>query len=381
MRRRESARARADDEDGSSSPSALPEEDEDLRSDFLADFDEQTFLAQLDLLNPRGPPAPPGATAAPIAEAPPPVAPAGHGAYAPPSSDFYGTAIQILTHILGSSTPYPWLADGHTPRADDGAPPWDVASSPHPVSSQVDMPQLINTLVERLGGPAPPRRVREQDLTHLLQTLLAQQGQSALLPPEAPAAPGVPAASPAPHAPPAAPPPVPRVAPPEPLHFADLTFPEDEDDDPDFLPLSHEADELGAPSASAWSRAMDEVVPTRAKRRDAAAASPTKPKRGRPRQYTAEEAMARKRGRNRDYMARQREKKQGEAPSLPPAPAPAPAPAAAPDERLVLEAENRFLRTELERLREENARLRGREEMRAYAARLGLDPRAHEAMS
>ena len=91
--------------------------------------------------------------------------------------------------------------------------------------------------------------------------------------------------------------------------------------------------------------------------------------------------MARKRGRNRDYMARQREKKQGEAPSLPPAPAPAPAPAAAPDERLVLEAENRFLRTELERLREENARLRGREEMRAYAARLGLDPRAHEAMS
>ncbi|CCV00782.1 unnamed protein product [Malassezia sympodialis ATCC 42132] len=291
MRRRESARARADDEDGSSSPSALPEEDEDLRSDFLADFDEQTFLAQLDLLNPRGPPAPPGATAAPIAEAPPPVAPAGHGAYAPPSSDFYGTAIQILTHILGSSTPYPWLADGHTPRADDGPPPWD------------------------------------------------------------------------------------------PLHFADLTFPEDEDDDPDFLPLSHEADELGAPSASAWSRAMDEVVPTRAKRRDAAAASPTKPKRGRPRQYTAEEAMARKRGRNRDYMARQREKKQGEAPSLPPAPAPAPAPAAAPDERLVLEAENRFLRTELERLREENARLRGREEMRAYAARLGLDPRAHEAMS
>ena len=43
--------------------------------------------------------------------------------------------------------------------------------------------------------------------------------------------------------------------------------------------------------------------------------------------------------------------------------------------RLVLEAENRFLRAELERLREENAKLRGREEMRAYAAQLGINHR------
>lgn len=363
MRRPLPARARTDDEDGSSSPSAQPDDEEDLRSDFLADFDEQTFLAQLDLLNACGPPAP-GEAVAPVANAPPAVAPV-QGTYVP-TSDFYSTAIQILTHILGSSTPYPWLADGSTPRADDNATPY-VTSSSHP-ASQVDMPQLINTLVERLGGPAPPRRVREQDLTHLLQTLLAQQGQGALLPQAHPA----PAASPAPQVPPTAPPP--PVAPPEPLHFADLTFPEEEEDDPDFMPLANDADDLAAPSASAWSRAMDEVVPARPKKRDAASASPTKPKRGRPRQYTAEEAMARKRGRNRDYMARQREKKQGEAPS-------APAPPAPPDDRLVLEAENRFLRTELERLREENARLRGREEMRAYAARLGLDRHAHNAMS
>ncbi|WFD20836.1 hypothetical protein MCAP1_003090 [Malassezia caprae] len=365
MRRPVSERARADDDDGSSSPSALPDDEEDLRSDFLADFDEQAFLAQLDLLNAKGPP-PPGESVAPVAAAPPAVASV-PGTYAPPSSDFYSTAIQILTHILGSSTPQPWLADGSTPRADDGAAPY-VASSPHPVS-QVDVPQLINTLVERLGGPTPPRRVREQDLTHLLQTLLAQQGQGALLPQDPRATPNVPAASPASHAPPTAPPARPP-APPQPLHFADLTFPEEEEDDPDFMPLASEADDLAAPSASAWSRAMDEVVP-RTKKRDAASASPTKAKRGRPRQYTAEEAMARKRGRNRDYMARQREKKQGEVPSAPPA---------APDDRLVLEAENRFLRSELERLREENARLRGREEMRAYAARLGLDRHAHKAM-
>lgn len=381
MRRPEPARARTDEEDGSSSPSALPDDEEDLRSDFLADFDEQAFLAQLDLLNAKGPPAPPGDTVAPIAEAPRAVTPAALETYAPPSSDFYSTAIQILTHILGSSTPYPWLADGSTPRADDGsaAPTWDMASSAHPVSSsQVDLPQLINTLVERLGGPTPPRRVREQDLTHLLQTLLAQQGPPTMLPPDAPtSAPNVPAAAATPPAPPAAATtrPVPQpLAPPQPLHFADLTFPEEEEDDPDFLPLSHESDELTAPSASAWSRAMEEMVPARTKKRDA---SPTKPKRGRPRQFTAEEAMARKRGRNRDYMARQREKKQGDTPSL--APPPVQAAPSAPEDRLVLEAENRFLRTELERLREENARLRGREEMRAYAARLGLDHRTHEA--
>ncbi|WFD24512.1 hypothetical protein MEQU1_003214 [Malassezia equina] len=380
MRRPEPARARTDEEDGSSSPSALPDDEEDLRSDFLADFDEQAFLAQLDLLNAKGAPAPPGDTVAPITEAPRTVTPSALGTYAPPSSDFYSTAIQILTHILGSSTPYPWLAEGSTPRADDGgaAPPWDMASSPHPVSSsQVDLPQLINTLVERLGGPTPPRRVREQDLTHLLQTLLAQQGPPTMLPPDPPtSARNVPAAAATPAAPPATATtrPVPQpLAPPQPLHFADLTFPEEEEDDPDFLPLSHESDELTAPSASAWSRAMEEMVPARTKKHDASSTSLTKPKRGRPRQFTAEEAMARKRGRNRDYMARQREKKQGEAPSL--APPPVHAAPSAPEDRLVLEAENRFLRTELERLREENARLRGREEM----PRLGLDRRTHEA--
>ncbi|WFD28166.1 hypothetical protein MNAN1_003172 [Malassezia nana] len=347
MRRSGPARTRVDDEDNSSSPSAHAEDDEDVRSDFLADFDEQAFLAQLDLLNAQGATAPTSAPSAPVeapreAPAPPGIAPS---AVTSSASDFYGTAIQILTHILGSSTPYPWLSDSSTPRADDPAP-WDAHTS------HVDLPQLMNTLVERLGGQAAPTRVREQDLTHLLQTLLAQQGAGS--------GPMVPQTPLAPAAPPSAPPSAPMLTQ-EPRHFADLSFPDDEEDDPDFLPVPPEND---APSASAWTRAMDEVVPARAKRRESA--SPTKPKRGRPRQYTEEEAMARKRGRNRDYMARQREKKQ----AAPPAEQLAPP---TPDDRLVLEAENRFLRAELERLREENAQLRGREEMRAYAARLGLD--------
>ncbi|KAL4399433.1 hypothetical protein ACI68E_003813 [Malassezia pachydermatis] len=260
------------------------------------------------------------------------------------------------------------------------------------------MQQLINTLVQRLGGPSSSsHRVREQDLTQLLQTLLAQQPPSqtpsqashtqpvsatqqnrplkytypassmSVLPAssdlnavmtQAPSSPNNAASTY----------PIPTEA-----HFADLTFPDDEDDDPDFLPASNEADDIPpVPSASAWSLAMEEVAPahgTRARRREASL-SPMKTKRGRPRQFTAEEAMERKRGRNREYMARQREKKLG---SKGPVPLPTAEPRDNDKDRLVLEAENRFLRAELERLREENAQLRGREEMRAYAARMGLE--------
>lgn len=112
---------------------------------------------------------------------------------------------------------------------------------------------------------------------------------------------------------------------------------------------------------------MDEVMPTET----------PKPRRGRPRRFTTEEAAERKRDRNRDYMARQRTTKKQRAPYTPESSATGAsvdAPGDASD-RLVLEAENRFLRAELERLREENAKLRGREEMRAYAAQLGINHR------
>lgn len=292
---------------------------------------------------------------------------------------------------------------------------------------------MLNALVQRLGGSSAPReKVREQDLTQLLHTLLQQRE------PTGTTAATTSAPEPAPR--PAAPPPRAEAGV---AHFADLTFPDDEEDDPDFMPVATDADELaGGPSASAWTRAMAEIgaLPS-------SPPAPDEPKtrRGRPRQFTAEEAVERKRGRNREYMARQRGKRQrakedrapppapdttgGAAPSdmtasmstlpatapahgvppgvshdvphympgslagLPALPgalgvpsgvpalpsaqslpsAPPVAPAAPADDRLVLEAENRFLRAELERLREENAQLRGREEMRLYAARLGMD--------
>lgn len=341
-------RLHPEDASSSSSPSAHPDDDDDLRAEFLSDFDEQAFLRQLDAFQTSLQSMPPVAsTVAPVPVAqpaaaptvPPPSAPSPSAPVMAPSipaenssSEFYSTAIQILTHILGSSTPYPWLNDVSVPKADDNS---------HSVASNDHMHQLINVLVERLGGSSD-RRVKEQDLTHLLQTLLAQQQK----------------------------PPAPQPMYPQPTsaHFADLAFPDEEEDDPDFLPVPSEHDGLAtAPSTTAWTRAMDEVMPTET----------PKPRRGRPRRFTTEEAAERKRDRNRDYMARQRTTKKQRAPYTPESSATrasTDAPGNASD-RLVLEAENRFLRAELERLREENAKLRGREEMRAYAAQLGINHR------
>lgn len=385
-------RAHQEEASSSSSPSAHAEDEDDLRSDFLADFDEQAFLQQLDVFQaslqntptasipgvvapmapafaPDSAPSKRSENAQPLPQ-PPPSAPANTipNPHTQNSDQFYSTAIQILTHILGSSKPQPWL-DAGTPHPDDtaSASAWEQQTDSMPMTSQAQTPmhQLINTLVERLGGHnTSSTRIKEQDLTQLLQALLAQQAQHAqhtqAPPPTAPQRVA--------HAP--------VVCPPlGPTHFADLAFPEEEEDDPDFLPVPTEQEDIPAPSATAWTRAMEEMVTT-----NAPAVSTPKTRRGRPKQYTSEEAAERKRGRNRAYMARQRTNKKQRLPYTPdttPAAAAAPethpvATAPLPTDRLVLEAENRFLRAEIERLREENAKLRGREEMRVYAAQLGI---------
>ncbi|WFD31981.1 hypothetical protein MSPP1_003023 [Malassezia sp. CBS 17886] len=473
MRRKKRPLHDDDDDDEVSSPPGLPAEDEDeLRADFFAHFDPQAFLAELDaftanpppltdagaasLLPPTQPHVPPPIPPVPApparsAPAPAPPAPAAPGAAPTPPSELYSTAIQILTHILGSSTPYPWLATDATPRPDredaPRPPPWDTG--PHalppapPPAAEPGAPQrplaaapdsddlqhLINTLVVRLGGSAQPtqHRVREQDLTQLLQALMEQERQR----PQ-------PVAQPMPRA-----------------GIMDLNFSEDEDeDDPDFQPSAPRATHL--PSQSAWSRAMEEMAPhtlsgdahavgeiptntllggdarfavgpapapaghtfspasaSRPRRAGdgpayfpplaglsgpaspppgafpLSAASPApaagppgassapapllRTRAGRTKIYTAEEAAERKRARNRQYAKQQRLKQKEQRIGVGAAPDTPATPSAGPPDELVLEAEVRFLRAEMERLREENAQLRGREQMRAYAARSGLD--------
>lgn len=202
--------------------------------------------------------------------------------------------------------------------------------------------------------------------------------------------------------------------------FADLNLPEEEDeDDPDFYPLPGDTPQDALPSDSAWTRAMHEVVgmpipgpstegfgqvspplsPAKAtrsqKRLQAELAAPlqSKPRPGRTKIYTSEEAAERKRERNRTYAKKQRQKlrrqrlgltsdngddpgehepHEHDPPELPQSYHHALSPTASRhvDDGLMLAAENRILREELERLRDENARLRGREEMRAYVARM-----------
>ena len=238
----------------------------------------------------------------------------------------------------------------------------------------------------------------------------------------------------------------------KPRAFADIALPdEEEDDDPDFMPLAAAVDGT-MPSGSAWTRAIEEVVGlhsspvsspvygsqdltldvtqspskgTRAQKRlerlgmggpagmmDAPAAlaphatdlfaplpaatdenavprgSPPKARPGRTRIYTAEEAAERKRARNRTYAKKQRLKRKRERLGLDAADdeddsgadtsAPLAAQAQPPEaeqraplqDEMLLDAENRFLRAEVERLQEENARLRGREQMRMYVAQM-----------
>lgn len=127
---------RAEGEELEASSPYNPPEDEDIRSDFFSIFDPNAFLAELEAYTQNTLPTPKPIqdtqldvssehmyspftahaqtqvlSQAQSQQQPQVGASNAHGQ----QSEFYGTAIQILTHILGSSQPYPWLAPD-TPR-------------------------------------------------------------------------------------------------------------------------------------------------------------------------------------------------------------------------------------------------------------------------
>lgn len=356
------------------------EDEEDVRADFLSEIDQQRFFQQLEVFQASSRVSPPAAVPETSRVSVPSKAPATNtgvttATFVSPanfqsspnqlsnspcsniprsmdSSEFYSTAIQVLTHVLGSSKPHPWLSDQTLSHGEDPAlshtstVSWDpkntLASSPRDQAGHG-----IHASIDQFGASRSEQmRDKEQDLTQLLQTLLARgpnQTASSESHPQS----------------------EPVLAPPVPMPFADLAFPEDEDDDPDFMPVPSDRgrNELAMPSATAWTRAMEEMAPQES------GTSSTKSRRGRPRQFTSEEAAERKRDRNRDYMARLRTLRRQRRPYTP---------ANSVDsqessDRLVLEAENRFLRSEIERLQQENAKLRSREELRLYAAQFRMN--------
>ena len=373
-------RAHHDEASSSSSPSMQSEDEEDVRADFLSEIDQQRFFQQLEVFQASSRVSPPAAVPETSRVSVPSKAPATNtgvttATFVSPanfqsspnqlsnspcsdiprsmdSSEFYSTAIQVLTHVLGSSKPHPWLSDQTLSHGEDPAlshtstVSWDpkntLASSPRDQAGHG-----IHASIDQFGASRSEQmRDKEQDLTQLLQTLLARgPNQTASSESHSQSEP--------------------VLAPPVPMPFADLAFPEDEDDDPDFMPVPSDRgrNELAMPSATAWTRAMEEMAPQES------GTSSTKSRRGRPRQFTTEEAAERKRDRNRDYMARLRTLRRQRRPYTP---------ANSVDsressDRLVLEAENRFLRSEIERLQQENAKLRSREELRLYAAQFRMN--------
>ena len=373
-------RVHHDEASSSSSPSMQSEDEEDVRADFLSEIDQQRFFQQLEVFQASSRVSPPAAVPETSRVSVPSTAPATNtgvttATFVSPanfqsspnqlsnsscsnmprsmdSSEFYSTAIQVLTHVLGSSKPHPWLSDQTLSHGEDPALSHTSTVSWDPKNSLASSPRDhaghgIHASIDQFGASrSEPMRDKEQDLTQLLQTLLARgpnQTASSESHPQS----------------------EPVLAPPVPMPFADLAFPEDEDDDPDFMPVPSDRgrNELAMPSATAWTRAMEEMAPQESE------TSSTKSRRGRPRQFTSEEAAERKRDRNRDYMARLRTLRRQRRPYTP---------ANSVDsqessDRLVLEAENRFLRSEIERLQQENAKLRSREELRLYAAQFRMN--------
>ncbi|WFC97031.1 hypothetical protein MBRA1_003698 [Malassezia brasiliensis] len=379
-------RARFDDEDASSPPPPAGEDEEALLHDFWRSFDQTQFLRELDAYThhaqatqPTSAPLPPPAAApaapllsVPAVQAPAPAPPADGGI----PGAFYAQVIQILTFVLGSNPPLLADAAGATPRADA----WD-AHDAHAHELTPDdwktMHNVVTLMMEHVGGTqtAPSTLVTPAELTRLLQKLMAMQraDEQHRAPP--------PFASPLAYTPTAD----------AVQRFLTTDLAEDEEeDDPDFQPPTADPHTL----SPAWRRALQDLTATplppldvgaptspaqatRARRRAEAARAPTPPaepalapqappapeapRRGRRAIYTAEEARERKRERNRQHM---RLKRSGARAASPPA----------PDDALVRDAELRFLRAEVERLRAENAQLRGREEMRQYAAQMGLAP-------
>ncbi|WFD03627.1 hypothetical protein MOBT1_002320 [Malassezia obtusa] len=374
-----------------SSPPALAGEDEEaLLRDFWKNFDQTKFLRQLDSYTPHAqatkapdvaglvlPPLEPlVSTSLPVQQPSNPEIPV----------EFYGQLIQILTFVLGSNPPM--LADSATtPRAENWEPQQPGSKELTPEDWKT-LHNVVMLIMDHFGSsaPAPSTLVSTQELTRLLQKLMAIQQENErrasfqAFPSPLPYTPGDESMQ----------------------QFLHTEFAEDEDeDDPDFQPPPVDDHAL----SPAWRRALHDLTAnplppleapaspakaTRARKRaeaerppaaDALPAAatpqaplddtpelaplrpalPEAPRRGRRAIYTAEEARERKRERNRQHM---RMKRSGE--RL------APARSVSPDDALVREAEIKFLREEVARLREENARLRGREEMRQYAAQMGL---------
>ncbi|WFD45283.1 hypothetical protein MPSI1_003965 [Malassezia psittaci] len=404
-------RARFQDEELVSSPPMLAGEDEEnLLSDFWKDFDQNKFLQELNsythhaqtthttnvsnlmipaLDSPLKTPGPSDTIVSESLRESPTIPP-----------EFYGQVIQILTFVLGSNPPM--LADFS--EGDRNAEQLSTSYDHVQDLTAEDwktMHNVVTLIMEHFGSetPMPSTLVSTQELTRLLQKLMAKQQET-----QRPKSTTNIVQSPFAYTP---------------THdvvrqFLNTEFTEEEDeDDPEFLPT------VDDPTLSpAWRQALQDLTstplpplgstpdtmqqsgkqhgrePLNSVQRNvhptlnpttiptvlgtnptatsttelATALEPMRPefpdsdnaRRGRRPMYTAEQARERKRERNRQHMRMKRSSERAN--NL----------RSTSEDTLIRDAEIQFLRQELERLREENARLRGREEMRQYAANMGL---------
>ncbi|PWN52387.1 hypothetical protein IE53DRAFT_409469 [Violaceomyces palustris] len=224
----------------------------------------------------------------------------------PNDTEFYSNIIQMLTHLLGSSNHGLWPSGAATPNGQSGASPIPIAYSspasaftplpnhavpkglapPPPVqkgaqgsqsrnssnSNLPDLQPLINSLLSRLSGQTNAAKkagpVREQELTALLQSLMAQQQEQQKrnsfqqeqhqfqhvgnAPHQFSSSANTPSQTAS-----------------RPMGFADLVFEDEDEDDPDFNPdINSEF-----PLPSAWNLAVQDVVGSEESRAAAAAAA------------------------------------------------------------------------------------------------------------
>ncbi|WFD01313.1 hypothetical protein MYAM1_004075 [Malassezia yamatoensis] len=405
-------RARFQEDEVVSSPPMLAGEDEEnLLSDFWRDFDQNKFLQELnsythhaqtthttDVSNLMIPAlsTPLGSSGTSnklhsetLCETP----------TIPP--EFYGQVIQILTFVLGSNPPM--LAD-----FSEGDRSTEQLSQPYDHVQDLTaedwktMHNVVTLIMEHFGSetPMPSTLVSTQELTRLLQKLMAKQQETQTSKSTTDIIQSPFAYTPTQDAV---------------RQFLNTEYTEEEDeDDPEFLPtvddptlspawrqalqdltstplppLGSTTDAMQPPGKQRGKEALNSVQqnshptphpttfptvldtdPTASSTTEltTTALEPMRPdfpdsdniRRGRRPMYTAEQARERKRERNRQHMRMKRSSERANHLR------------ATSEDAMIRDAEIQFLREELERLREENARLRGREEMRQYAANMGL---------